>query len=481
MNMQDIQNRLGRNIILTPENIAVEMVEALPAELWNAPDLKKMHFIDICCKGGVFLKALLNKLMVAPALVSDVELQDEAVRRKYILNNMLYGIAVCKLSLEVTRLNLYDKYYIKGNIRQITNTYEDYIGLINNKHCKDVAGRIKEQFGNMKFDVVIGNPPYNNQIYKKFILVGDKLSSNMNVMITPASWSDTKDEVSEMLKEKCKYITYYPDTYDCFDIKQFGGITWFVCIKNSNQECEIINKWKANDIHNNTRYGSINAKNGEVCLLNGAYSIIEKVLNSTVDTLLNTGYIGTNMDPYGVSKYFDTKNIEFDAVSSNKDEEYCIGAFQSGKLHGYIRKEYLSNVKNLDKYKLCVHRRVGFAALPYGNAKVIELKEVHGLRPYEIPILSEIILTCADSMDELMPFYNYYRTKFLRFLVFAGNTSSNYTHGEMWRFVPMQDFTSNSDIDWTQSVDNIDQQLYAKYNLTPEEISYIESTIKPMQ
>jgi len=478
---QDVQKRLAeQSVIVTPEHIAEEMINALPKELWSDPNLKNKKFLDICCKSGVFLKALLNKLMVAPALANDGELKDNKIREKYILDEMLYGVAVCKLSLEFTRLNLYNKAYIKGNIRQVTSTYGDYVEKVN-KNPKFIEDKIKETFGIMKIDVVIGNPPYNNQIYKKFISLGNKVTSDINAMITPATWSDIHDETFELMDKKCNHITYYPDAYDCFDIKQFGGISWFICSNKQNGECTIVNKWNKNNIHNNQRVGALKLSSGEICLLNGACSIIEKILAVTADTVISTGYVSTEKDPYGVSKYFDDKNMDLDAVSSQKDEKYTITAYQSGKVQGFVKRECLSTVNRLEKYKLCVHERLGFAALPYGNEKVIGLKEVHGVRPNEIPVISEIALIYGDSIEELTPFYNYYRTKFLRFLTFAGNMSSHYTHGQMWRFVPMQDFTENSDIDWSQHIADIDKQLYKKYNLSAEEIDYIEATIKPMQ
>ena len=74
----------------------------------------------------------------------------------------------------------------------------------------------------------------------------------------------------------------------------------------------------------------------------------------------------------------------------------------------------------------------------------------------------------------------YLHTKFLRFLLFITTASIN-TSKKNYEFVPLQDFTSTSDIDWSQSIVDIDRQLYKKYNLSQEEIDYIEKTIKPIE
>lgn len=84
-----------------------------------------------------------------------------------------------------------------------------------------------------------------------------------------------------------------------------------------------------------------------------------------------------------------------------------------------------------------------------------------------------------NSEDEAKNFIKYLRTKFLRVLVSAIKITQHAT-SRVYRYVPIQDFTFSSDIDWSKSIDEIDAQLYAKYNLSDEEIAFIESMIKPM-
>jgi hypothetical protein len=165
----------------------------------------------------------------------------------------------------------------------------------------------------------------------------------------------------------------------------------------------------------------------------------------------------------------------------SEHDENAVPLIQSKKVLGYANKKDLINSDNIEKYKMCVHERLGFACLPYGNSKVIGLKEIHGLKPNEIPAVSEIAIAYADSIEELNPLYKYYSTRFVRFLVFAANMSSHYTHPQMWRFVPMQDFSNTSDINWNNSVDEIDKQLFDKYELTKDEIDCIYETIKPFE
>ena len=110
------------------------------------------------------------------------EFQDEDNRKEYILNNQLYGLSTSELAASITRKALYNEVLKEGNI-VYANQYPD---IIKKKSLKQV---IKEGFGKeMKFNVIIGNPPYNNDIYLDFVTQSFHLSKDYTVMITPAKW-----------------------------------------------------------------------------------------------------------------------------------------------------------------------------------------------------------------------------------------------------------------------------------------------------
>ena len=93
---------------------------------------------------------------------------------------------------------------------------------------------------------------------------------------------------------------------------------------------------------------------------------------------------------------------------------------------------------------------------------------------------SYILVGKFDEASEAKNLYNYLHTKFLRFLTLQ-SVSSIHISRATFAFVPLQDFTPSSDIDWTQSVADIDRQLYRKYGLSDEEVAFIEKMIKPME
>ena len=112
-----------------------------------------------------------------------------------------------------------------------------------------------------------------------------------------------------------------------------------------------------------------------------------------------------------------------------------------------------------------------------GKKRIISRLEI--LPPGTICTESYLLIDTFNNEDEAISLKKYLTTKFVRFLLGSILITQNIVRNK-FRFVPMQDFTEKSDIDWSKNVDDIDRQLYAKYDLTDEEISFIESKIRPM-
>lgn len=117
----------------------------------------------------------------------------------------------------------------------------------------------------MKFDVVIGNPPYNKGMDLDFVDLGYKISNKYTVMITPAKWQTTADDYSgcaskninykqfrEMYVPHMSYVCFYPQSMEVFDIYQIDGITWFIIDKNTHDSCEVINKCRVQEYYNSS-------------------------------------------------------------------------------------------------------------------------------------------------------------------------------------------------------------------------------------
>ena len=113
-----------------------------------------------------------------------------------------------------------------------------------------------------------------------------------------------------------------------------------------------------------------------------------------------------------------------------------------------------------------------------GKKRIFSTMEI--LRPNEICTETYLVIYTSENEVEIQHVLSYMKTKFVRFMV-SLVTATQHISKASFRFVPLQDFTENSDIDWSKSVAEIDQQLYKKYDLSDEEITFIESMIKPME
>lgn len=164
--------------IFTPPQIVKEMINELPTDVWN----KNTTFLDICCKSGIFLYEIYKKLMDSENLI--IEFPDKRDRSEHIINNQLFGISPTIECQMISNRIVYGYLSSDSNI----TTWDDYTTIIQNKDKTFIYERLKKEFSTVNFDVVVGNPPYNNDIYLDFVTIGHKLASKCSCWITPAKW-----------------------------------------------------------------------------------------------------------------------------------------------------------------------------------------------------------------------------------------------------------------------------------------------------
>ena len=165
--MTDV-SKYSNSEVITPMSIVEDMVDLLPADVFRL----ESKFLDIACKSGRFLASIYNRLITSDAMIQAFpDMQD---RHNHIVNNQLYGIATSSLAATIARKQIYNNPIHVGNI-----VYQP---------GKFTSESVQGVFENMKFDVVIGNPPYNNDIYLDFVELGHKLADKCSCWITPAKW-----------------------------------------------------------------------------------------------------------------------------------------------------------------------------------------------------------------------------------------------------------------------------------------------------
>ena len=422
--------------VITPEEIARQMVDLIPADAFHS----KARFFDPACKSGIYLKCLIDRFMSDDEdlpINHEPEYADKYKRLKNLIENQLYGICLSRnghlvsnrrvietverYADEITRgrftRSVLDSITVLPNIIYISG----YESMVKNEPLfltKVLKDRFSIEDGDtLKFDVVIGNPPYNNDLYLDFVAVGFVMSSKYTVMITPAKWQAKGGEKNEKFRHyivpHMSKIVYYPCVTDVFDITSVGGITYYLISKEKvDTLCLDIVSINTKSFHGNCSIQEDKSTHRNTYYNATLEEIVSKCINGERlgNRIFRESHIGTHM--VRVSHLVDDKHY------SN-----CVG--------GYILTPVTVSVRT---------------------------------RPWQ-----NIYEMFAGTEDACKSFKSYVDTKLIRFLVALGLCASSTRNVETWRYVPAP-----------RAFDHIftDQELYQKYNLTQEEIKLIEAVIK---
>lgn len=331
----------------------------------------------------------------------------------------------------------------------------------------------------MKFSAVVGNPPYQimdggagvsaKPVYNSFVEVAKDLQPLNISMIMPAKWyTDGKGLEafrSAMLNDKrLSKLVDFTDSRDCFEnVDIAGGICYFLWNKDYNGQCNFVSK------HQGETKSSMRdlAATDDFIRHIEAVSIIDKVKNYS-----NVGYYSERVStrkPFGLSTN-DTA-LDFGDITL---------IFNGGK--GPYKSSLISKGKDMiPLWKVTISRLTAeHAGQADKEGRKRVLSSLNYLKPNEICTETYLVVDTFKTEKETLALMSYLKTRFVRFLI-AQLASTQQMTKEKFAFVPLQDFTPQSDIDWTQSVADIDKQLYKKYGLTTEEQQFIESMIKPME
>ena len=483
---------LSNDEVFTPPEVANAMLDMLPQELFSDPNTK---FLDPACKSGVFLREIAKRLLKG---IEDVypDLQE---RTDHIFKNQLYGIAITELTAHLSRRSLYcsktanGNYSvvrfsaIDGNIRFKTlqhkwlngkcvfcganqSEYDRSADL--ETHAYEMIHTTKpEEIFNMKFDVIIGNPPYQLStgqgqsqampLYHRFVEQAIKMKPRYITMITPSRWFSGGMGLdafrSSMLKDgRLKRVVDYSMSTDCFPgVDIAGGVNYFLWDSSYKGDCEytyvdgdttttLIRKLDEYDVF---------VRN------NRAINIVHKVMDKKEK---NVGEIMSSLGPFGIGTA--ERGVQ-------RDNGYRYKLRSSAGLSYIDISKVKSGFKYAEKWKVIIGKATSAGAATAnkkdGTRKVIATLDI--LEPNSVCTFSYFIGGAFDNREYAVNCRNYYATKFVRFLLLQCLSSINISK-DKFAFVPLQDFSKS----WC------DEDLYKKYELSEEEISLIESMIKPM-
>lgn len=485
---------LSNDEVFTPPQVVNRMLDMLPPELWSNP---QATFLDPVCKTGIFLREVAKRLMVGLA----DRIPDVQERVNHIMTCQLFGLAITELTSLLSRRSVYcskwanSKYSVctafadkQGNIRYtpMQHTWEQgrcrYCGASQNVYDRNEGRETyayqfihtlnPEKIFDMKFDVIIGNPPYqledggNNSsatpIYNLFVEQAKKLCPTYLCMIIPSRWycgGRGLDEFRKnMLEDKHLKVIYdYKKSQDCFPgIRNGGGICYFLCDSNySSGNVKVFNHNNENQI---TEVIRPKLEFGLDFFIRDSYTrnIIKKVL-SLHETKLSSKVF--SQKPYGLRTNFmdfkDTGDIKLYTKKS-----------KSG--FGYISKTCVSkNVSTLQKWKVVTSRSTSVPE--EDNGQVLRMSQTFIVEPNAVVTESYVVIDVFDTEEEARNCFSYIKTRFVRLLCQATIVSPDISI-RTFKLVPLQDFSHP----WT------DEMLYQKYGLTDEEIAFVESMIRPM-
>ena len=453
-------DRLSDSEVVTPAEVADEMVSILPFDELNAKENAK--FLDIASKQGEFTIALYKKF------------GDKAKEH-------IYAIPTSSLTYEFT-LKTY-----KLLEMPVENVFTDFVSydLIGDNNEK-IIKKLKD----MKFDAIIGNPPYqvvkektsDEPIYHLFYDVSFNLSDKVS-FITPARFLFNAGKTPKEWNNKIlndphfKVIWNKSNSTDVFpNVDIPGGVA--VGYRDENQEFGKINTY--------TAFPQLNSIVNKV--VNYGYDSITSIIfpqNKFNLSALYADYpeyqtmIGSNGHEKRLTTSIFSLNQLFSEQPTSVDDICILGLIKKQRTYRYVKHKYIEESDNLNFYKVIVPKSNGSGAIGEILSTPLIGEPLIG-NPLIGFTQSFISFGKFETQEEVDAAYKYIRSKFARTLLGVLKATQDNSK-EVWKYVPLQDFTVGSDIDWSKSIGEIDAQLYAKYGLSPDEIAFIESMIKPME
>ncbi len=481
---------LSSDEVFTPPQLANQILDLLPKEIWSDKNAK---FLDPVCKSGVFLREIAKRLNVG----LEEAMPNKKKRITHILKTQIFGIAITELTALLSRRSVYcsqkanGKYSVcetfddsQGNIRskRIEHAWEDgrcvFCGASREEHDRGsemethayqfIHTEKPEEIFKMKFDVIVGNPPYQldtggsgrqaKPIYQHFVHQAKKLNPRYLTMIIPSRWFGGGMGLNEFREEmindnRMSTLVDYIDARECFPgVDIAGGICYFLWEKDKRDDCFVVNKFNGKEFASKRPLNEFKT----FIRFGPAVSILRKVLSKKEESLTK---IISATRPFGLpTSARPTSSGDIHLVSSGGE-----GRISSSKV--------TAGSDMINKWKVMTSKTShDHAGQPDKDGTRRVLSRVEILRPNYVCTESYIILGAFSQREKAQNCLQYVKTRFVRFLVSLLSFSQDITR-ERFAHVPLVDMSEP----WT------DEKLYKKYGLTKEEITFIESIVRSME
>jgi superfamily II DNA or RNA helicase len=490
------------NQIFTPKKVVQMMVnniEEHDSSLFNRTD---SIFIDLYMKSGMYITEIVKKLFNNTR--SNYKSDSECLM--HILENQVYGLAPTTILQGITQSYIFgfdvEKQISRKNFIQHDITPDAQLGK-----AKEKLQELLNLHENMKFDAVIGNPPYQDStdgynrqepIYQYFYDAAESIGEKY-CLISPARFlfnaGLTKKEWNlKMLNHPNLSVVYYnPNSNEIFqntDIK--GGVA--AILFDRNKIFNAIKKFIPNDdLKKIASHFEDNQFDNLPSIIFGGRSdlkfnakFIKVYPKSIADRLKQiqekhpeVTELGPNEEHELKSSTLEVLPYVFKNVKPNNSTEYyrILGLVNGKRVWRWIEKKYMQprypDANNIDNWKVFIPESNGSGSF----GETLSAPTIG--QPSDSSTPTFISFGNFNTEEEANNASIYIKTKLVRSLlgilkITQHNPKSN------WSYIPIQDFTNKSDIDWSKSISEIDQQLYNKYQLSDEEIAFIEEKVQPM-
>ena len=479
---------LSSDEVFTPPNIANQMLDLLPDELWSDKNAK---FLDPATKSGVFLREIAKRLMIG----LEKDIPDLQSRVDHIMTKQLFGIGITEMTSLLARRSLYCSKAADSEF-SICQEFDDEAGNIfferiehewkNGKciHCgaseinysrdcdlethayQFIHDTPPERIKNMKFDVIIGNPPYQlsdggygtsaGPLYHRFVLEAIKLKPRFLTMIIPARWYSGGKGLDEfrdtMLSDaRISEIHDFPEASDCFPGVQIkGGVCFFLWDRSHVGKC-LVSTHSGDELISSLKRPLLEEGCDTFIRYNEAIPILQKIKKFGLPSLKNQ--ISASK-PFGLRTNFQGEPEKFNGA---------VKLYQNGGVGFVPQNVIISNDDIIDKYKVFIP--------PLGSGSDAFPHPVLGR-----PFLGEPGSACTetylvagvfDQPESANNLITYLQTNFLRFLVLLNKPAQHATR-KVYEFVPELDFNQ----EWS------DEKLYEKFNINSKEQAFISSLVR---
>ena len=495
--------QLPNDDVYTPPKVVGAMLDVLPDHVWSEPDYR---WLDPATKSGIFLREVFRRLMVGLAPWQP----DGVKRREHILKNMIFGSATTQLNGEIARRTLYQTRDATG-LQVKDPSLEDLVVHFDEPHgnvpyvetehtldkkerfctvCRAPATLIRErresfaysfihgtyptkELAAMKFDVIVGNPPYQigmddgkgnrtaniTPLYNLFVEKAIAMNPKYVVMITPSRWfaggkglNEFRDKM--IADRRLRVLVDNPKLYDVFPMAKIeGGVSYFLWDREYLGDCEFSTRIGGNV--RDTRTRDLRLGRGVLLRDNFAAGIVQKIASDPFSKGSLADLVSAS-DPFGQSIKTNFKG------ASDSPFEGSIPLVFATKV-GHIDPDMLErNRAWVERWKVLIPMAFGDS----GAENFSVTGEPIALAPGSACTQSYLVAGTFDNSQETQNYAYYLTTKFVRFLVLQRKISQHLTNAR-FTFVPLLDMSRR----WT------DSDLYQQFRLSDEEVEYIERMI----